>query len=83
MPGKSSLPLDPYTRADPKRSTAEPKLPMTRYLSAASSPPRRSRSIAQRMYSEIENHSSARNNVIRLFAATKNAIPAPAAASRE
>ena len=54
---------------------------MMRYFSAASSPPSRSRSIAQRMYREMENHSSARKSVIRLFAPTKNVMPAPEAAS--
>ena len=39
-------------------------------------------SIAQSTYSAIENHSSPRKSVTRLAACTKNAIPAPAAASR-
>ena len=52
-----------------------------RYLRPASSDSRRWVSSAQRTYSEIENHSSARNIVMRFAAETKNTIPAAEAAS--
>ncbi len=46
---KPSSPVEPYTSAEPKSSTAEPIPPMIRYLSPASSELSTSISIAHRM----------------------------------
>ena len=42
MPSKEIFPVAPYTSAEPKRSVAAPKEPMTRYFRPASSAPSRS-----------------------------------------
>ena len=39
MPANETVPVAPYTSAEPNSSTAEPNEPTTRYLSPASSEP--------------------------------------------
>src|SRR2546421_3925996 len=62
-----SCPVAPYTSAEPKRSTADPKLPTTRYFSPASSEPTRSTSIAHRSEEHTSELQSRSDLVCRLL----------------